>query len=233
MDKDEIKKVLEKEFNLEVISPIYSKCFDFLVRKNDNYYFIKIYKNINSLNNEISSDLVNLEKFLNTTSIVISEKTSRSYLNDFVYFRKNIRVFNFRTFFKFLENMEIPIFSYGKIVANIDYELMKRKRIQLGFSLSLLAKKLKISKKHLYEIEIGKKRPSYLLAKKIEKILDEKLIVTLENRNHSDNKVFNFYNFCSIKGIKNKNKRYIIPRDDSKALEESEEIAKIFNLKIL
>ncbi|MEM5806331.1 MAG: helix-turn-helix domain-containing protein [Candidatus Aenigmatarchaeota archaeon] len=235
MEKNEIAKLLEKEYSFEVFKSIYSKCFDFFIKKGKTCFFIKIYENLNSLNKKINEDLINLEKFLDTNSIIISNRTSRKCLKDYIYIRKNIKVFNFETFINYLRNEEIPIYRYGKLVANIDFEKMKEKRIKLGYSLSALAKKLKVSKKHLFEIEIGRVRPSYFLAKKIEKILEEKLIINSNKKQYScdDKKVFNFSNFCSIKGIRDKDKKYVIPKDNPKALEETEQIAEIFNLKIV
>ncbi|MEM5843456.1 MAG: helix-turn-helix domain-containing protein [Candidatus Aenigmatarchaeota archaeon] len=231
MEKSEIIKVF-RENNLDFINSLYSKCFDVLIKKGEEFYFVKIYKNLNSLTSEVCCDLANLESFFEVNSIILSLRTSRKTLGNHIYLRKNVRVLNLQTFLKFLENKEISIYRYGKVVINIDFQKMKKQRETLGYSLKTLAKKLDVSKKHIYEIEKGIRKPSYELALKLEKVLGTKLVCELE-RKIEEKETFNFLKFCSIKGIKKEGKKFIIPRKEDKALEESREMSNFLNVEIL
>ncbi|MEM5828482.1 MAG: helix-turn-helix domain-containing protein [Candidatus Aenigmatarchaeota archaeon] len=229
-DRSRIKRILNDFFD-DYFESFYSVSFDFIAKKSNKYYFIKFLRNLNSLTSEIAKDLKNLESFCSSDSIIISEKTSRSSLENYIYLRKEIKVLRLNMLEKFLNNENLPIYRYGKVVAEIDYKKLKEERIKRNLSLNKLSKLLNTSKKHLYEIENNIKRPSFELAKKIEKVLGINIIKNIEKK-IEEKVVYRFYKISSIKGIIERDEKYLIPKNDENAYLESKEICDFLKIKL-
>ncbi|MEM5830119.1 MAG: helix-turn-helix domain-containing protein [Candidatus Aenigmatarchaeota archaeon] len=228
--KSKIKEILNDFFD-DYFESFFSISFDFIAKKSKKFYFIKVLENLNSVTPEITEDLKNLESFCSSDSIIISNRTSRKFLSNYVYFRKGVKVLRLELLEKYVNDEKLPMYRYGKVVTEIDYEKLKRERERRGLSLNKLSKLLNISKKHLYEIENNIKKPSLELAKKIEKLLDIKIIKN-PKKIIEKKRVYNFYKISSIKGIVEENERYLIPKDDENAYMESKEICEFLNIKL-
>ena len=237
VNAEDLEKLI-KEVSDEYFKSYYSVSFDYSIKIDNRYYMIKHYENLNSLSREVIEDLKNFQEFFSCFSIIISERTSRNIIRkDRVYVRgENILVVSPENFLNLLQEGIQPIYRYGKVVAKIDFKKLKELREKSGFSLSKLSKILKVSKKHLYEIEKGIKNPSYDLAKKLEKIFNEKIILSplnFLNELSKEKKVeYKFNKFCSSKGLIKKHTKYLIPKDDEKAYQETLEISNFFGTKV-
>lgn len=234
----EVLEKLIKDVSDDFFESYYSVSFDYSIKVDGRYYMIKHYKNLNSLTRQIVEDLENFQNFFFCTSIIISEKTSRSFLEkDRVYTRgKNILVVSPNNFQVFIQGKIQPIYRYGKLTARIDFNKLKSLREKNGYSLGKLSKILKVSKKHLYEIENGLKNPSYELAKKLEKVFKERIILnpikTFAGKTERLNIEYKFNKFCSSKGLIKGSTKYLIPKEEEMAYQETLDISNFFGIKV-
>lgn len=234
---EDLEKLI-REVSDEYFKSYYSVSFDYSIRIGDRYYMIKHYENLNSLSREVIEDLKNFQEFFSCSSIIISEKTSRNSIEkDKIYVRgENILVVSPKNFLNLIQEEVQPIYRYGKLLAKIDFEKLKALREKNGYSLGKLSKILKVSKKHLYEIEKGIKNPSYELAKKLEGIFNERIILSpmkfLNKMSKEKSFEYEFNKFCSSKGLIMKKTKYLIPKEDEKAYQETLEISNFFGAKV-
>lgn len=174
-----IKKISNflREIGYKVYELFFSS-FDILAIS-ENKILIKYLENVDSLTLEQAEDLKKFAWLIDASCVLISKKTSRSELKDgIIYFRFSLPVLNFKTFKIVIRNKgNFSVFSKkGKVMCFIDVKKLKKLRKEKKYSLKLLAEKIKISKKCLYEIENKINHPSLSTLKKLEKILGENLL---------------------------------------------------------
>jgi len=152
--------------------------FDILARKKETL-LLKILLNIDSLSRDQANDLKILSSFLSARTFIISQKTNRCYLSDnTLYYRFGIPVVTLWLFERIISERNPDSFSSrGKHLVEIDRNLLRSERTSRGLSLGDLGKKIKMSKKSLYEIEMGRVRPTAETVEKLEKFFDVKLSV--------------------------------------------------------
>ena len=139
---------------------------------------LKFFENLDSLTYEQAEDMKKLSLFLDASSIIVAEKTSRCKLYDnIVYFRFSIPSLTFHTFKKIIKNNGYfhAFAKKGKLMSFINTQKLREVRKRKNFSLKMLAEKVSITKKCLYEIENRLTHPTLKTLKKLESVLGEDL----------------------------------------------------------
>ncbi len=146
--------------------------FDIAAKKED-LFLIKVLMNIDGLDPDQASSLKVISYFLSAYPFVVSIKTNREVLNnDIIYSRFGLSVVT-PQMFDGLTNEEISAIqsAKGRHTIDIDNEILRKRRNEMGFSLEELSKIARISKKALYEIENKRVNPSMETVEKLESIL--------------------------------------------------------------
>ena len=169
---------LLNRYNFVVSQSFSRSCFDILARKNDVKYLIKVLKNIDSLSNEQSMELIKISRILNAIPLLIGVRTRNVPMeDDVVYERHNIKAITFETFKLYLEGSPPVIYAgRGGFFVNIDGNVLRETREKLNISVGELAEFSNVSRKTIYKYEQNKANPSIEVALKIEQYLDVPLV---------------------------------------------------------
>lgn len=100
--------------------------FDFIARRDDTLFIIKVLNNIDSLNQEVAKELMSIAKFLEGIPIVIGQKTCSSRLEkDVIYFRYNVPIITYETLVDVLHGI-VPFIcaARGGFSVNIDGNIL-------------------------------------------------------------------------------------------------------------
>ncbi|MBI4209924.1 MAG: helix-turn-helix domain-containing protein [Candidatus Diapherotrites archaeon] len=156
-------------------------CFDIIARKTDSTLLIKVYDNIDSIRKEQGEELVKMACTLGARAAIIGAKTKVFRMEDStVYYRYGVPAMTIGTFRALLENRN-PEVSYfkGRSTVEMDFEALRRKRMELALSLHELAERIGVASETLYRFEKGAST-SMETAKKLEKELDGEFIRGLD-----------------------------------------------------
>ncbi|MBL7170141.1 MAG: helix-turn-helix domain-containing protein [Candidatus Aenigmarchaeota archaeon] len=149
---------------------VFRGCFDVLTKKDDTL-LIKVLGNVDSFSEEHANNMKVMSNFLSAKSLTVSARCNRNRLSDnVVYSRFGIPIMSLGSFETIIENDWLPsvLAVRGKHVVKIDIGLMKQNRKEMKMSLEELSRKIKISKKSLYEIENERVDPSKETVEKLE-----------------------------------------------------------------
>ena len=149
-----------------------NSCFDIVAKSPVITLAIKVFDNIDAMRPEHAAELKKIEQMLNAKALIIGEKTKEFGLKDgIVYERYSLPALTIASFRDML-NEKIPFVKYykGKNIVDINSELLKRKRVESGLSLSEMAGQLQIAKETLHKFEHGQ-RTTLETAERIEKLL--------------------------------------------------------------
>jgi putative transcriptional regulator len=175
--QDIVKTLVRKEFDVTISRG----CFD-VAAKRELLLLLKVLFNIDGMEREAAVNLKAISYFVSAYPLIISLKNNREKLKDeIIYSRFGVPVVTPKTFKKVIEEDAAYCFSIkGKHLAKVNVKKIRKRRMELNYSLSKLSYLTKISKKTLYNIEREKVIPSMETAKKLEKVLKTKLILSFE-----------------------------------------------------
>ncbi|MFC2142768.1 helix-turn-helix domain-containing protein [Candidatus Aenigmatarchaeota archaeon] len=159
----------------------YDGCFDIFARK-DNMFFLKILLNVDSFQEEQSENLKTLSRNTEAKTVVVGHRTRYENLDDdIIYERFGVPTVTPHTLERILFN-DIPLFYRGRggLFAVINPEKLREARKNANISQSILADKVGVSKKCIYEHEANKKPALLDIVEKIEKVLDTDIKDMLE-----------------------------------------------------
>ena len=167
-----------QRFNFIVSQTFGRSCFDILARRNSIKYLIKILKNIDSLSNEQSMELIKISKILNATPLLIGLRTRNLPMEDgVVYERHSIKSITLKTFELYLKGSPPIVYAgRGGFFVNIDGSRLRTVREKLNISIGELAEYSNVSRKMIYKYEQNMANPTIEVALKIEEYLDVPLI---------------------------------------------------------
>jgi putative transcriptional regulator len=157
----------------------YRGCFDIAARKK-KMMLIKVLSNVDSFQKTDASSLKVMSKHLEANSMVVGMTTRREKLSDnIVYERFDVPTVTPGTLEKIIINDAFPVIYRlrGGLFVGIDPKLLRSAREEAGLSQKELADSVDITKKNVYEHEKKNIKMDYEKAKKIEKILETKIIV--------------------------------------------------------
>jgi len=155
-------------------------CLDFLAKKDNLFYLIKVFPNIDNLNESVIENIKILCHLLNCNPILIGIKNRYQNLDDnTIYIREGLPFISKNTIYTVLNNNIYPYClsrKGGKIVF-LNGELMKTLREQKDISRSELSEKLGVTKRTICSYENENLRPSNEIAEEILEILEDSSII--------------------------------------------------------
>lgn len=152
-------------------------CFDFVARRDDLLFIIKVLNNIDAMSNEVAKELISIARYLEGIPIVIGRRNSFSLLDDDVlYFRHGVPIMTYETLKNYLQGMPPVICAArGGFYVNIDGERLRRLRVEKGVSIGQLARIAGVSRRAVRMYERGE-RTTIEVAEKIAEFLGEEFI---------------------------------------------------------
>lgn len=195
--REQLLKKTEQELkkNGFVVSSFqqYNSCFDIAARRKDLQLLVKVFENIDSFREEQAKELQKLGNVLNAVSLIIGEKSKVLRLKKgLIYERYSLPVMALETFSEMFFS-SIPHIKYfkGKAIVELDSELLKKKREELGLSFRELADELGTTTESIYRYEHGFSA-SLEKAKELEKVFRISLIKETSLEMHVPEKVSAF-----------------------------------------
>jgi len=152
-------------------------CFDVL-GKDGKFLLIKVLVNIDALSKEDAKNMRVVSRFLSANSLTVSVKSNYGMLSEnIIYSRFGIPVMTPHSFETIIKNEWLPsiLAIKGKHIVEIDVDLLKKERRKMKLSLESLSKKVKVSKKCLYEIENERVNPTQETVEKLEEFFGVRL----------------------------------------------------------
>ena len=172
---DITESILEKAgFQLSQICTSRPSCFDLAIQKEKQLAFVKVYGNIGNVFAKDASELQTISQCFSATPLIIGEKTRRKPLeDDTVYSRYNIYAITHKTLEDIVLREMHPFVEAGPggYYIELDGNLIRKKRQELGLSIGKLAEMMGISRRTLYGYERGMAKASVSAAYKLEWIL--------------------------------------------------------------
>ena len=156
----------------------YKGCFDIAARKHD-LMLLKVLQNVDSFQIDQARNLKIISNNLDAHPLVIGIQTRREKLKrGIVYERLELPTVSLEAFEDLIVNGIYPKIyrDRGGLYVEIDSDLLKEARKKKNLTQRELAEAVGVNKKMIYEHEKKQLRMFLEIAKRIESILDEKLI---------------------------------------------------------
>ncbi|TFG03888.1 MAG: helix-turn-helix domain-containing protein [Promethearchaeota archaeon] len=185
-----IEKVLErinlllKKANFETLSldnfsnKITKFCFDILVKKQDSIFSIKVFPNIDNLNQDVLRDMKSLSLLLKSKPLLIGIRNRYQKLEDnTIYVREDLPFITVNTLENILNNRYPSVLAKrGGGIMFLDGVLVKELRAKHDISRQELADKIGVTKRTICSYENENMHPSEKVAQKILKIFEDNSI---------------------------------------------------------
>jgi len=160
----------------------YHGCFDIAAKK-DVLILLKILLNVDAFQKEQAKNLKIISNNLDGYPMLIGLQTNREKLKQgIVYERFEMPTLSLRTFEELICNKIFPKIyrDRGGLYVEIDSEVLKDARKRKSFTQRELAEAVGINKKVIYEHEKKQLRMLLNIAEKLEQMLNEKIIKSVE-----------------------------------------------------
>lgn len=154
-------------------------CFDILVKKDNSIFLVKVFPNIDNLNDSIVENIKLLSVLLNSKPLLIGIKNRYQNLEDnTIYIREELPFITLKTLENVLKEQKYPhiLARRGGGIIFLDGNLMKSLRVEKNLSRKEISDQLGVTKRTLCSYENETMRPSQKIAEKILEILDDKSI---------------------------------------------------------
>jgi len=161
--------------------------FDLVARRDNSLLIIKVLTNINSLSEEVASELKLLSKLLKGHPLLIGERGGTGYLeNDVVYDRFGIKTISIDTLESYLlDGTPLKVYAApGGFYVNLDNEKLIRLRKKHNISIGSFARSVKVSRRTVRMYEEGM-NARVEFAQRIEDVLNDTITVNI-NLLHKD-----------------------------------------------
>ncbi|MCD6171462.1 MAG: transcriptional regulator [Thermoplasmata archaeon] len=168
-------------FYCSEICNIRPSSFDFVARRDNILFIIKVLNNIDSISHDAATELISVAKYLNGIPLVVGKRTCSSMLEeDIVYFRYGIPIITYETLENYLHGVPPVVGAApGGYYVNIDGEKLKKFRISKGISLGQIARVAGVSRRTIRMYEEGE-RATIEVAEKIAEYFGEDFIKPIE-----------------------------------------------------
>ncbi|NIO37765.1 helix-turn-helix domain-containing protein [Candidatus Bathyarchaeota archaeon] len=150
-------------------------CFDFAARRDETLVIVKVQSDISNVSSYDSFELMSMSKHLSAATLLVSEKAREKLLeDDTVYSRYNTRAVTLKTFENIVLREFYPLIQAGPggYYVEIDGEIIKRRRQELGLSVGELAEMMGTSRRTLYGYERRMAKASVSTAYNLLRILE-------------------------------------------------------------
>lgn len=156
--------------------------FDFLARRDDQLYILKVLTNIDSLNQDVAREMRVLSRFLNGRPLLVGLKASSGPLEaGAVYVRHGIPILSAEGLHEYILQGAPPVAfaAPGGFCVQLDGEALHRLRVERGLSLGQLADIAGVSRRAISMYESGMSA-TVEAALRLEEYLDVQLILPLD-----------------------------------------------------
>jgi len=175
-----LKEAQFETFFFESSASVKNKyCFDSLVKKGNSVFLVKVFPNIDNLNENIIKAIKKLSLILQSKPILVGIKNRYQNLEDnTIYLREGLPFITLNTLENILQDNIYPyiLARRGGGVIFLDGYLMKTLREQKNISRKEISEEIGVTKRTICSYENENMRPSQIIAKKILKILENKSI---------------------------------------------------------
>lgn len=166
-------------FRFEKSSKRNKFCFDILVKKDNIVFLVKVFQNIDNLNESVIENIKTLSLLLNSKPLLIGIKNRYQSLEDnSIYIREDLPFITLNTLENVLKQQKYPhvLARRGGGIIFLDGNLMKSLREQKNISRKEISDQLGVTKRTICSYENETMRPSQKIAEKILEILKDKSI---------------------------------------------------------
>jgi len=151
-------------------------CFDLLVKKENTILLVKVFSNIDNLNENVINGIKSMSTLLQSKPVLIGIKNRYQKLEiDTIYVRNELPFITYDTFEKIINQNAYPyvLARRGGGIIYLDGALMKDLREQKGMTRKELSEKLEVTKRTVCSYENNSMHPSQQIADRILEILND------------------------------------------------------------
>jgi putative transcriptional regulator len=160
--------------------------FDLIARRDNSLLIIKVLTNIDSMSEDIASELKKLSTLLRGSPLIIGERSGAGLLTeDVVYDRFGIYAINLETLHTFFKDgLQPEVYAGpGGFYVTLDHEKLKKLRNEKKLSIGSFARSLKVSRRTVQMYEDGM-NASVEVAIRIEDVLERNITVPIDIFKH-------------------------------------------------
>lgn len=158
-----------------------SPSFDIIAKREELKFVIKILQNIDTLRSSSAAEMIRISKLTYAIPLVVGEKAGGGLLErGVIYYRHKVPILSPDTFYDYIGG-ELPFISSGPggYYASMDGKKLQQRRIEMGFSIGYLSKKIGTSRRSISLYESGSAVTIDIFLK-LEEVLDEDLGKTID-----------------------------------------------------
>jgi len=151
-------------------------CFDLLVKKDNTILLVKVFSNIDNLNENVIKGIKSMSTLLHSKPVLIGIKNRYQKLeDDTIYVREELPFITYNTFEKIIGQNAYPyvLARRGGGVIFLDGALMKDLREKKGLTRKELSEELEVTKRTICSYENESMRPSQQIADRVLEVLDD------------------------------------------------------------
>jgi len=171
-------------------------CFDLLARKQDKILLIKVLEDANAVNKVHVNEMNVVSSYVGAVPIIIAEKAGNKLEENVLYTRFNLYTLNFNTFVNSIKN-KFPLVkrTQAGFTASIAGNKLREKRVEKGYSLNYLSKRVGVTSRMIDKYEKGDSEITITRAMKLYNIFGHKVFNEInifsgnnkvEGNHHSD-----------------------------------------------
>lgn len=167
--------------------PTYERrSLDIVARRSNEKYIMKVSFKIDCVSSKELAELAALSKIFDTAGIVVSKKTRKKELKDYVvYERYNVPAMTPETLRELVDSGEVYVYAgRGGYYVKINGKKLRKKREEKEMSLGDLAQLLGVSRKAVYEYERKRMNLSFSTALRLIEIFGEDILLPVNIRDH-------------------------------------------------
>lgn len=165
--------------------PTYERrSLDIVARRSNEKYIMKVSFEIDCVSSKELAELAALSKIFDAAGIVVSKKTRKKELKDYVvYERYNVPAMTPETLRELVDSGEVYVYAgRGGYYVKINGKKLREKREEKEMSLGDLAQLLGVSRKAVYEYERKGMNLSFSTALKLIEIFGEDILLPVDVR---------------------------------------------------
>lgn len=157
-------------------------CYDLIARGKTTVFLIKVTPNVDTMTHEYVQDLKSLCYYFKAHPLIISMRTKSELMHrGVIHSRDDIPVLTLETLEDIMINNEPPLVyaDRGGLYVQIQGEILKKLRENMGYSLAEFAKEMGISRSTLYDYEHSERGIDINVALRLEEMLETPLVKPL------------------------------------------------------
>jgi putative transcriptional regulator len=138
------------------VKSLAKSCFDIVARFEDKVLLVKSVEDANSLTKETVEEMLKVAEYLSAVPLIVADKAGFELERNIVYLRHGVYTLNLDTFENSVRN-RMPFIKSSKAgpTVQLNGEILRHRREELGLSLNELAAKVGVSRKMIQKYEAG------------------------------------------------------------------------------